>query len=609
MSRAILLDAAPPRRYGNTDAVITVSAVAEYACRREGVPHRVLSAVASEDALASLQDDYWNAQVEWLTLLERRMFESSPSLAASGMRPVAACGYLLKLLLDNLYIRAYESAALTDGEWSEIVHCVRPEGPPLLGEVLPVFCASRGVAYTRITEAAEPAVQRSAPLSRAREKAAPAVRGMLQAAGGCPRRASPQDGAMRLFLLTVGYDSADLLRRNAGVGGRSLLAARGRVLELRRGLPRLVGNVPQASDAQRREWRDIAGALRRDEELWDWPASWFEGQAAPLAVQRVTRWVQDTMPDVMASARWFQDLYATEAVEAVVAPFLMRPSEIGAFVAARAREGTSAVLIEHGDIAHAAPSWDLNLLAADTVIVPTQELAEHLNARRARYTCRTAELVVGSYRWPRYARLAGGRRRHGRRHAPAVDLGRFDERKPTLVYLVTALVADSRYLNNAWYPDPWYFGLQAAIVDALAPHERFNVVVKLFPATECDASPLSDYVADKRAPNLMVSRAPFSDWIPRAERVVADMASTGLYEVLVAGRPAMGLLWRNHRARPGAITALGDALKPFSTHEEAAAEVDRFAAEPRPGVPRLVLEGRDILETLTGLSTSAWRRT
>lgn len=376
---------------------------------------------------------------------------------------------------------------------------------------------------------------------------------------------------------------------------------RGRVLEIRRGVPRTLARPEVVGDAEWAEWREIAEALKHDQGLARWPASWFGGELGALVMERVSRWVAVTLPEVMAAVRSFATLYETGRVDTVVAPFLSGPAEAGAFAAARTSGRTSAVLIEHGDIAYSAASWDLNLLAADAVIVPTEEIADHLIERGRRYPQPTADVLVGSYRWQRYARLGSSRRPRRRRGVPPVDLGRVDPGKPTLVYLVTALASDSRYVNNAWYPDAWYFGLQVAIVDALARHDRFNVVVKLFPATEHDLSPLADYVADRRAPNVTISRAPFTEWLPLADRVVADMASTGLYEALVAGVPAMSLLWSNHTARPGAVEALGEALQPFTTHADAAAAVDRFAAEPRPRTPVLQPEGGDILKSLRRL--------
>ena len=596
MTRTILLDAPPLGPVGG-DTVITVSAAAEEACQRLHVPHEDSSAIASERELAELQDDYWTEQVRWLGMLEHKLVEASPSLAATGLRPVAASGYLLKLLLDNIFVRAFESDAFAGPGVSEIEYQARAGGPSLLGEVLPLFCAGRSIAFTMTTrEGGEARTARPSVARRGVLRLASARDGIGLLAAGRPRRATPGEGALRLLMLSGAYDSAELMRRNAELGGRSLLVIRDRVIDFRRGFPRVVARGPEADAVARHEWQAASSVLRGDPELWAWPESWFGGEVGALVADRVARWIETAMADVVTTATWFSALYDAEQVDAVVTPYLASPAQIGAFAAAQSSPHTQAVLIEHGDIAHAAPSWDLNLLAADAMVVPTHEVADHLEDRRRLYRD-TARLVVGSYRWPRYARLKD--RRGG---IPPVEPAHgFDEAKPTLIYLVTALASDARYLNNAWYPDAWYFGLQAAIVEALATHPRFNVVVKLFPASEHDASPLADHIRRLARPHIMVSRAPFSDWIGIADRVVADMASTGLYEALVAGCPAMGLLWTNHPARPTALAVLGDALQPFSSQSDAAALVDRFAADPAPFMPHLHPEGIDMLDSLRAL--------
>lgn len=604
MNTALLLDAPHCGAHPDADAVITLSAFAEYCCRRGGVRHQDSSAVVSEEQLAALQDDYWDAQVEWLWLLERKLLAAAPSLTASAIRPIAASGYLLKALVDALFVRAFESAGLTAGQWSHLTHCVRPSGPQLLRELLPLFCDARSIGYTQLTGEDVQGGAAATRLQQGRIALTSAMRQLGQLASARPANADPDTASLRLLLLSRGYDLADLMLRNAEAGGESLVVVHGRVVELRRSGPRVLGRVPTADDAARREWRGVATVLSADPDLRAWPSSWFEGEVGDFVVDRVAGWVEREMPDILAAASWFERICDEQAVDAVVAPYCVTAPEIGAFAAAKASERAKAVLIEHGDIAHAALSGDLTLLASDVLVVPMEELREHYESRRKAYEHPTAEVVVGSYRWPRYAQLARPRRTRRDPVVPPVEPpGQFDAAKPTLIYLVTALSTDYRLLNNAWYPDPWYFGLQAAIVQALVPHERFNVVVKVFPTTEHDVSPLARYVAELDVPHVMTSRAPFSEWIPLADRVVADLASTGLYESVISGTSTLGLLWTHHPARPGALSALGDALKTFETHDEAAALVAKFAAESSPEVPEVKPQGRDILDSLVDLCT------
>ncbi len=378
MSRAVLLDSAPARGDDDEGSVITLSARAEYGCRLGGVPHLDLAAVASEADLAALQDEYWWSQVEWLGLFEDRLVDASPSLRAGGWRPVAASGYLLKLLFDNIFVRAFQSAALTRGDWSELVHRARPDGPPLLGEVLPLFCNSRGIGYSTHTVPRAASSPRPTTLGRMRRHAGPIAQAAIQSVHGRRRFGTSREDALNLLLLCGQHDSGDLLRSNAQAGGRSSLVVQNRLLKLGGCAPRLTGRIPSGTEADKREWREVVAVLADDRELMAWPKSWFEGQVGSFVADRLMAWVASTMPDVVASARWFTQFYASERVDAVVTPFFTNSVEIGAIAAAGSSGGPTTVLIEHGDIAHAAPSWDLNLVAADVVFVPTKELAEYL---------------------------------------------------------------------------------------------------------------------------------------------------------------------------------------------------------------------------------------
>jgi hypothetical protein len=297
-------------------------------------------------------------------------------------------------------------------------------------------------------------------------------------------------------------------------------------------------------------------------------------------------------------------LFARRRTDAVAAPFLVGAHDVAAFAAARAAGRPRTVIVEHGDIAHDAPSWDLNLLAADALVVPTRELADHMRARAARYDRPTATVEVGSYRWPAYERLARARRRPVRLLLERADARRFRRDRPVLVYTATALAGDYRYLDNAWYPDAWHMQLQQAIVGALAEQDRFNAVVKLFPTEAHDRNPLDEHVRDLGADHLLISRAPFRHWLPWADRVFLDMASTALYETLVAGVAARSLLWAHHPARPGALEQLGSALAPFETPDEAAQVVRAFAQESAPAIPTLRPEGDDLLAVLTRIARS-----
>lgn len=604
VSRAVLLDASPGGRTLGAGTVVTLSARAEHDASVSGLEHVTLSDIANEAALAAVEPGYWDQQTAWFELVERRIAELSPVLRDSGLRPLIASGYMLKALIDPVFVRAFESDALTRQGWGEIDHHVRLGGPELLAQVLRQFCGERGIAY-RLTGEGHPEVGATGDSTPPLARLGRALR-FEYVLRRPPRSHLDQDAleGLDLLLLSSYYDLADLLARNRSGGGRTALVEGRAVLELGRLRRRTVARFKPASARDARDWLEIAEAIRRDEDLRRWPESWFDGLAADIVMDRLALWLQGTMPEILAYASGFSALFAAERFDAVVAPYVAHPVEVGAFAAAGVSGNPKSVLIEHGDTAHLAPSWDFELRASDVVFAPTDELATYFRGRVHLYPGTAAEAEVGSYRWRQSAELPARRPRppvwsllRGQSPARSSPIA-FDRSKPVLVYLVTLIAGDRRYLNNAWYPDAWYFGLQRAIVDTLARHTQFNVIVKHFPGVTLDDGAIAEHVAKLSLPHVMTSTAPFSRWLPWTDRVVADIASTGLYEALIAGRPSVGLLWKNHVARPGAITALGPALVPFETIADAAAAVDRFASSSSPAMPDLRPEGADILKTL-----------
>ena len=338
MSRAVLLDAAPGLLDArDDDTVITLSAIAEYACRRSGIPHHDVSTYALESRLAELQDRYWLEQLRWLDDLEQSLLAVSSTLQRSGLRPIAAAGYLLKLQLDNVFVKAYYSDALTDGPWTEIVHRVRGDGPSLMEEVLPRFAAARSVAYERrVATLPTQASLWSYPRDLAYRTLVPVWRRLRLASMAASSLSLRRWTGPTLLLFSSRYDLADLLRENRRRGGAFFVVLENRVLDLGLVLPRTSTLVPSPDEDEIAEWREVASHVRDDEQLRRWPRSWFSGEAEGLVMERLAAWVAEFMPRVAAASRAFSGFLRSEKVDAVVVPFIVEATEIAAVATARA---------------------------------------------------------------------------------------------------------------------------------------------------------------------------------------------------------------------------------------------------------------------------------
>jgi hypothetical protein len=589
VSRLVLVEACPPGfAPGTGDVVVATTPVGCDELRRLGVAYRLPTDFADESELASREPQYWQEQLELLTELDELLAAEVPAVAERGLRPASLYGRYLKSLLDILYIRAFELDALLAPGYDEVVllYADLPERPPdetlyffpgrsLASFVLPLFCERRGNRFA-LRPVALPPASGEEPAGGLRAALAPLMRLRLKqharrllvfgsARLGTIRRRGPR---MTLFLLSTHYDLGPLLRHALRAGHRCLVLFGSQVVDLT-ALPlrRLALDPPSRVAGN---WVDAATlAADRVGRVVD---SWYGVPLSRIAEPRIAYWVKSVLPELVARADAFARLYREADVDFVLTPYLAELDQFAAVGGAAASRAES-ILVEHGFQPFEFPSLELmHMFEFDHQILPQEEFADWFRSRRGLYQRRTAEVHAATYRWRRGSRYLGRPRResHGE--------------QPLLVYLLTAMAGDGRYLHNAWYSDAWYFELQRRLVDVLAADDRYRVVVKLFPGEGHLSNPIDRYVVELGAPHLTTSRTPFVEWLPSADRVFMDFTSTAFYECLFAGVPCRSLVHRTLRVRESIESRIASSIARFETHDEAAALLRTFLDGPAPPV-------------------------
>lgn len=626
--------------HGPHDLLVALTPLACYQLTRLRKPHAVPSDFASESVLAGLEDRYWEEQLEWLDHLDQLLWREIPALEQRGIRAASLYGYFLKISLDILFIRGFELAALLDQGYRQVIlwrrEVVEPpldstllfRGPSVYSRLLPQFCRARGMGYQARAvpgPSAVPAVRRpgtmfGVPVRHRARRLLHDIAQFREAAirtVGLSRRPDPGPRLTLLFR-TTGYDLGPLLRAARGSGHRCLLMDGDRVVDVTGLVRRTVtaGGAPDprsaASDrsGDASEWTDAAHRTTAPEStIWRWPNAWYDLPLSEILAPRLAYWMTSVVPRLAALTDRFVRLLRDEQIDFVVAPHIADLSTCAAIAAARTLPRSRSVHIEHGDSLLALKVWDLlNLFHFDDYFVPHAEVAAYFRSRRECYARPTAQVHVGSYRWQSHGRRARAPQmavERSRRGAANGDPGRrrgSPPPRPIVVYLLTGTGGDARYLNSAWYPDPWYYQLQTRIVDVFAGRDDYTFVVKLFPSDGHILNPIAEYVRDLGRKHIRVSRAPFTRWLPRADRVIIDFPSTGLYETAVAGVPFHLLLHAKFRFRPAALEPLRPWTTIFTQTQEAVQAVEQFLRGDVTRGQVLHPEGADILRTLEGLA-------
>jgi hypothetical protein len=587
------------------DLVVALTPEACYQLDRRGVPYRLTTDFGIAEELAALSPSHWQEQLDWIADLDELVAAHVPETKHWRFGAATLYAFNLKTIVDPVRVRALELAQMLDSCDSVILYrrtAVEPpttfvrvfEGPSVTSRVLPLLAHARGLELEeRLTDAPEldyagggltPTPERR-PLIRLGARLKHGYRRL----SGESRKATVAERRLTLLFADFGYDLTYLMTRARERGHRCLHVVGDTVIE-RAGGEAVASLARAGGDAG---WSAVADALTSpDHPLWNWPNGWIPGvRLADVIRPKVLHWLSAVMPSIAARAESFERLYTTQSVDLVLGADVALPDVVAA--AAVSSASTQSVLIDHGHAAYASELFDLIMLRhMHHDFCGTSELARYMSARRALYDEPTAELHVGSYRWRASAALT----RSSEPPAPVA------EGKRIVVYALTSTAGNGHYLNSAWYIDGWYYRLCREIVDVLARHPEIHSVVKPFPGDGLIRNPIDLYVRDLGLDHVVSSRAPLQAWIPWADRIVFDLPSTGLFETAAAGVPYLGLLWRHHRHRPGAVEQLGDAAVDFTEPDEAARAVEAFVAASTVTAPRLPPEGDEILLTLERMS-------
>jgi len=591
---------------GPEDEIFALTPQACQALEERKIPYRTLPDLGTEERVREREGAYFQEQLDWFHQLDRMLLKHLPELSSGSVPPSFLYGYQLKTLLDNWFIRATECAALL-GSAASASRVAFTGAKGVYSQLLPFLCQRQGIPYEENLPSSDPM---PAPRYRLLRRLLHSFRRWSWIARGWKEGApsSLKAGRLTLLFLETNYDLNDLLNSAMRKKHRCLVLEGSRILDLsERG--RVVFSI-LSNHRPRKSWDQLSEELfGTSSPLWNWVRSGWGLPLEELLAPSLKEWVRSELAQMVLLAEEFRSLYRREGVDFVVTSALVSNPHTAAVAACEPEGRPQAVLIAHGDGAEVKPAWDLFELAPyQHYFVPNAEFAEYFERRRSGYSFPTAQIHVGSYRWRGYTRL---------RKKPGLTLeyqeGRLSLKKnrpplpvpsgkPIVVIPLCQPETDTRYLNPLGYSETGYYLLQCRLLKVFAEFPDYTFVVKLFPPESAKTSAIAKALAHSGIKNVYASSAPFSSWLPWADRVLLDWPSTPLYETALAGVPFHLLLSiREYTARPAALEKFKGFFTPFSTLEEAEQAVRQFLRSSAPKPPRIQLEGEEIVSQLMGL--------
>ena len=111
----------------------------------------------------------------------------------------------------------------------------------------------------------------------------------------------------------------------------------------------------------------------------------------------------------------------------------------------------------------------------------------------------------------------------------------------TVVYVLTGVMGNMRYISYRQFSDNEYFMLQRRLLDEFKRYPHLQFLIKLSP-TRHSMTPLKEYIDDNQIRNCRLVRdGSFTDLLNKGDLFIFDWPMTAFLEVLAAGKPVIAL--------------------------------------------------------------------
>lgn len=310
-------------------------------------------------------------------------------------------------------------------------------------------------------------------------------------------------------------------------------------------------------------------------ELYMWFNEYFQADVSMIILKRLHYFILDICPLVIAYYKAFLQFYKQAKIDTLLMAHDALPHESAALQAANAL-GLNTVCIVHGDNICDVRCWgERDAKTYKTIIASNPERKEYYEQLGVK------KVYVSPHRL-----------------SPQLKLKR-SPKQGTVIYIASLMSADNRGLDGGTYPDTFLYKLQKAIVEYLATNTPYSFIFKGLPQADLLYNPIPAFIRDSKFNNIQASAKPFIHHLKYANKVICDVPSTGFYEAVVAGVPAMALYHTSWSHRQSAIAYFGNLVKPFSTIAEAIAHIDIFLnANPTKYITKLNTGNDSILDIL-----------
>ncbi|MDD5085019.1 MAG: hypothetical protein PHE61_03115 [Candidatus Omnitrophica bacterium] len=168
----------------------------------------------------------------------------------------------------------------------------------------------------------------------------------------------------------------------------------------------------------------------------------------------------------------------------------------------------------------------------------------------------------------------------------------------TVLYVPAKISIGMMYFNGVIYPTDWFYEFQKSLLDLFGTRDDYNFIWKYIYEPWQERSILR-YIRDRNYPNVFAETGPLPTYLKKADRVIMDYPSTGLFEAACMGLPVFCVYRDTLKMRREAQDVFGMSLREISTIDEAIQAFCSFLdSDPERYIVKIPLKNDDFVSYL-----------
>ena len=314
------------------------------------------------------------------------------------------------------------------------------------------------------------------------------------------------------------------------------------------------------------DWNKIAQLLE-NHELIEWINEKCSIEVSEIVLPNLKYFVSNVCPKLLAYFKIFIKFYKEEKIDFVLSSYMQSIIELAALSAANHYKGIKTVCVEHGDDVFENLLWRFKEITDSDICVVTNEENKHNLENLCKQYALPTKIYSSSNRLLNILKIGCLRTTKNKK--------KFGYNK--IIYLPTLFVWDAMRIDSNDYLSPTrYYKFQKTLIEYFSKKQEYMFVWKGLLQSDAIYNPIPDFIRDNKFNNIQIATDMFQNHLLTAGKVICDFPSTGFYESVVAGVPAMSLYHKDFKVRKSAVDDFGNMLKMYSDIPEAIKHIDEF---------------------------------